>query len=206
MSGPSTAHRRTANRDQVTAAALEILDIEGLSGLTMAAVARRVGFSTMAVYRHVENRKDLIDGAVETVFREIVQSDDDGQVPWLDGVERWMDNVRTTLLAHPWVATQLGTEQGGAGMPWTRMIGILGRHIASSGLSAHDQARALVWTTRLTIGVLILELSSPLRDRYQKPTSSNPILDELATVSDDDLWTDTVTQTRRFLLEMTSGH
>lgn len=58
----------------------------------------------------------------------------------------------------------------------------------------------------LTIGVLILELSSPLRDRYQKPTSSNPILDELATVSDDDLWTDTVTQTRRFLLEMTSGH
>src|SRR3954463_9633857 len=65
VSAPSTTRRRAVTRDEVIAAALHILDTEGLDGLTMANVAKRVGFTTMAVYRHVKNREDLIAGAVE---------------------------------------------------------------------------------------------------------------------------------------------
>jgi len=205
MPSPSTARRRTVNRDQVTAVALEILDTEGLDGLTMAAVAKRVGFSTMAVYRHVKNRDDLIASAVEAVLGDIARDGDDGEASWLDALQHWMDDVRAALLAHPWAAMQLGTRQGGSGVPWTKTVQVLAHHVARSGLSAHDQARALVWTTRLTVGVLILELSSPLRDERRPRGTRSALVAELATLSDDDLWADAVAQTRSYLAAMAAG-
>ena len=168
MPAPSTAGRRTVSRDQVIDAAVEILDAEGLDGLTMANVAKRVGFTTMAVYRHVKNREELIASAVEVVLGEIT-IEHDGERSWLDAVVGWMNDVRAALLAHRWAATQLGTRHGGSGVPWSKTIQILGHHIDRSPLSAHDQARALVWTTRLTVGVLILELNSPSARRTPAP-------------------------------------
>ena len=74
----------------------ELLDEEGIGSLTMANVASRVGFTTMAVYRHVKNRDDLVHGVLELVLHEIAdQADPDAD--WLDGIERWMRDVR----AHP---------------------------------------------------------------------------------------------------------
>src|SRR6478609_9672960 len=149
MAAPPTARRRTVTRAEVIDAALEILDTEGRAGLTMANVASRVGFTTMAVYRHVKNREDLIAGAVEVVLREIVEGrreGDDGEPPWLDAVQGWMNDVRTALLSHPWAANELGTRQEGAGVPWSKTLQILGQHVQRSPLSPHDQARALAWT------------------------------------------------------------
>jgi hypothetical protein len=100
---------------------------------------------------------------------------------------------------------QLGTRQGGSGVPWTKTVQVLAHHVARSGLSAHDQARALVWTTRLTVGVLILELSSPLRDERRPRGTRSALVAELATLSDDDLWADAVAQTRSYLAAMAAG-
>ena len=205
MAVPPATRRRTVTRGEVIDATLEILDTEGRAGLTMANVAGRVGFTTMAVYRHVKNREDLIAGAVEVVLREIVEErseGDDGEPPWLDAVQGWMDDVRTALLAHPWAANELGTRQEGAGVPWRNTLQILGRHVHRSPLLPHDQARALAWTARLTVGVLILELSSPIRGAPPPPATGSPLVKELATLSDDDLWADAVAQTRAFLSSM----
>ena len=71
MAYASTEPRRTATRDDVLTAAREILDEGGIASLTMANVAGRVGFTTMAVYRHVRNREDLLEGVLDLVLREI---------------------------------------------------------------------------------------------------------------------------------------
>ena len=202
MPAPLTERRRTVTRDDVVRAALDILDEDGLDGLTMANVAGRVGFTTMAVYRHVKNRDDLIAAAVELVLGEI--SGGDPEMHWLDGVEAWMNDVRACLLAHPWAATRLGTRREGASAPWARTVQILGRHVSRGPLSARDQARALAWTTRLTVGVLILELGAPMSEAAgrRRRAAGRALADELARLSDDDLFADAVEQTRRFLLSM----
>ena len=57
-------------RAQVLAEALGLADEEGLEALTMAALAERLGVTPMALYRHVANKADLLDGVVEVLLTE----------------------------------------------------------------------------------------------------------------------------------------
>ena len=122
------------HRDDVLAAARELLDEEGIGSLTMANVASRVGFTTMAVYRHVKNRDDLVHGVLELVLHEIAdQANPDAD--WLDGIERWMRDVRAHLVAHPWAATMLGSRTTMT-PAWAATVGVLQGELDRSPLSS----------------------------------------------------------------------
>jgi AcrR family transcriptional regulator len=176
--------RRTATRDDVLTVAREILDEEGLASLTMANLASRIGFTTMAVYRHVRNREDLLEGVLDLVLREIGHADPGAD--WLDGVERWMRDVRAHLVAHPWAATMLGTSTT-ITAAWKSTVGVLKSHTARSSLSARSQARAIVWVARVTMGIVIQEVGAPIR---------------APGVTNDSFFDDIVAQTRHYLAEL----
>ena len=55
-----TGSRPTLSLADIVAAALEIADADGLAEVSMARVAKRLGFSTMALYRHVPNKGELL--------------------------------------------------------------------------------------------------------------------------------------------------
>ena len=143
----SAEPHRTATRADVLTAAREILDEEGIGSLTMANVASRVGFTTMAVYRHVRNREDMLEGVLDLVLHEIADHSDP-EASWLDGVESWMREVRSHLVAHPWAATMLGTSTTSTAA-WTSTVNVLRSHLARSGLSTRGRARVGVWITRV---------------------------------------------------------
>ena len=86
-------------RDQVLAAALELADEEGIDGLTMRAVGKRLGAEAMSLYRHVRNKEDLLDGLIDIVFAET-------QVPttadWKADMRQRSVSVREALKRHPW--------------------------------------------------------------------------------------------------------
>jgi AcrR family transcriptional regulator len=209
MARASATRRRTANRDDVLAAARDILDEEGIDALTMANVASRVGFTTMAVYRHVRNRDDLLEGVVDLVLHDIA-AHDERDAAWLDGVERWMRDVREHLVAHPWAATRLGTRTG-VTPAWGATVGILGAHLVRSPLSPRGQARALAFVTRVTVGIVIEEVGAPLgpeRRKGRTAQSTSPgarrsaqqrLMDEFDRVTNDDLFDDVVDQTLDYL-------
>jgi AcrR family transcriptional regulator len=66
---------RQIDRAGVLRASLEIAAERGIDGLTMQAVAERLGVTPMALYRHVENKADLLDGVVEQLLDEITPSE-----------------------------------------------------------------------------------------------------------------------------------
>ena len=208
MAKTSTApRRRTVTRAEVVAAARDILDAQGADGLTMASASARVGLTTMGVYRHVKNREDLVAGAVELVLEDISAGAPDDDLEWLDAVGAWMDSVRSCLLAHPWAATRLGSSDAGSNEAWTRAIAVLGAHLASSPLAPAAQARALTWTVRLTVGFLILEIGRPIArtapPRRPRRRRADTLAGALAEMTDDDLWSDAIAQTRLFLTALT---
>jgi AcrR family transcriptional regulator len=55
-------------------AAAEILEAEGLAGLTLRAVARRAGVSRQAPYNHFRDADDLVAAVAESAFRDLLRS------------------------------------------------------------------------------------------------------------------------------------
>jgi AcrR family transcriptional regulator len=58
------------SREAVLAAALRLADERGLEAVTMHAVAKRLGVTPMALYRHVDDKNALLDGLVERLLTE----------------------------------------------------------------------------------------------------------------------------------------
>ena len=72
------------DRAAILAASLELADEQGLAAVTMHAVADRLGVTPMALYRHVANKADLLDGMVESILLE---------VPLPDPADEWPDRL-----------------------------------------------------------------------------------------------------------------
>src|SRR3954465_8795884 len=63
--------RNTLSRDTVVGAALTMIDSDGLEAVTMPKLAQRLGVGTMSLYRHVEDKEDLVAAVAERVMSGI---------------------------------------------------------------------------------------------------------------------------------------
>ena len=57
---PQRGPKREMSVERIVEAAVEIADAEGLGAVSMAAVAARLGFTPMSLYRYVSAKEDLI--------------------------------------------------------------------------------------------------------------------------------------------------
>ncbi len=95
-------------RDVVLATALEIIDRDGVDGLSMRRLARALGRDPMILYRHAPNKAALLDGVAETVLAQLkVDSTDRDWAAQLRTVAR---DYRRLALAHPHVVPLLVTR------------------------------------------------------------------------------------------------
>ncbi|CAN5461104.1 TetR/AcrR family transcriptional regulator C-terminal domain-containing protein [soil metagenome] len=80
-------------------ASLELADEAGLDAVTMQAVAKRLGVTPMALYRHVESKADLMDGVVERLLDEV--DDLGGDAEWQDRLASMGQSIRAIARRHP---------------------------------------------------------------------------------------------------------
>jgi hypothetical protein len=132
---------------------MAMLDAEGQ--YSMPKLARKLGVTTMALYRHVLDRGDLNASIVDLAFRTMEVHDPPSE-DWRSGVEYWMRDVREHWIRHPWLgsifapAAQL--SPGGFAV-----MGRLVRVLTQAGLEPAGRARAVVWISRVTVGLALLE-------------------------------------------------
>jgi AcrR family transcriptional regulator len=88
MSTPG--RRETVSRGRVVAAAIARADADGLDSLNMRGLSQELGVVPMALYKHVANKEDLLDGMIELVVGEIEPTPQTGD---------WKQDVRTRILA-----------------------------------------------------------------------------------------------------------
>lgn len=128
--GPKTA--RTA--EQVVEAAMAIADEEGLGAVTMHAVAARLAFTTMALYRYFPSKEALYDAIVDAGIGEpppLASGD------WRAQVTTWAHAKRTMLCAKPWLA-ELPFVASPHGPNWLRWLEALAAPLSATGLSPAD--------------------------------------------------------------------
>ena len=162
-----TARARTARAkpglslEDIVEAAIGLADAEGLGAVSMARVAKELGFTTMSLYRYVTSKDELLQlmwnasaqGAEELVL--------EGK-NWRSRLLMWAIVQREMLDRHPWI-TQMPmaapplapnsltfVERGLATMDGTslaeadklRVIGLISSYTLSEARMAHDAVRA----------------------------------------------------------------
>ena len=78
---------RETRRDQIARAALKIVGESGVSGLTTAAIAREVGISEAALYRHFKNKDEILFETVGKIgegLKEKMQSVMTSSIPCME--------------------------------------------------------------------------------------------------------------------------
>ncbi len=70
--GRPTAAGKSVSPESILSVALSILDTDGLDGLTMRALATRVGINPMTIYHHFKDRDGLIKALAELVYADVV--------------------------------------------------------------------------------------------------------------------------------------
>lgn len=110
------AARARLSRDRVLKAAVALADKEGLEGLSMRKLGTELGVVPMALYKHVGNKEDMLDGMVDVVFAEI--SLPPPELDWKATTRARAVSTRQVLARHTWAIgiTESRTKPGPANL------------------------------------------------------------------------------------------
>ena len=127
--------------DEVVQAAMEVADEEGLGAVTMHAVAARLGFTTMALYRYFPNKEALYDAIVDAGMG-LPPSPAEPRGDWRSEVTQWAHAKRAMLCARPWLA-ELPFVAAPHGPNWLSWLEALLEPLSRTGLKATERAEML---------------------------------------------------------------
>jgi AcrR family transcriptional regulator len=147
--------------DAIVGAAVGLADAEGLEAVSMARVAKELGFTTMSLYRYVTSKDELLqlmwNASAQGAEKLVLEGDD-----WRQRLRAWAMVQRDVLDRHPWI-TQMPmaapplapnsltfVERGLETLDDTgiseadklRVIGLIASYSLSESRMAYDAARA----------------------------------------------------------------
>ncbi|MFD0412955.1 TetR/AcrR family transcriptional regulator C-terminal domain-containing protein [Streptomyces sp. NPDC127108] len=100
--------RNTLTKDQIIRTAVELLDDEGLEGLNMRSLGKRLDSAATAVYWHVKNKDDLVQLVGDEVWDEIELADPEA-VGWRSAIMSMAVGLREMCVRHPWLVQAFGS-------------------------------------------------------------------------------------------------
>jgi AcrR family transcriptional regulator len=124
--------------ERVLRAAMSIADERGVGGVTMRAVATRLGVEAMSLYNHVKDKDAILDGMVDLVVDEIdLPTDTDD---WREAMRCRAVSARQAFSRHPWAPVLMDSRQTSGPARLRYFDWILGTLVAA-GFSLEAAAR-----------------------------------------------------------------
>lgn len=96
----NTAERVRLNRNRVLTAAVALADTTGVDALSMRRLAQELHVVPMALYKHVADKEDLLDGMVEIIIGEI--DSPQTSADWKATIRTRVLSARRALKRHTW--------------------------------------------------------------------------------------------------------
>lgn len=134
---PSRGIKPATSREDIVEAAISLADGDGLAALTMHAVAERLGFTTMALYRYFPNKEALMDAAVDAAMGT-PPARSGPREGWRQEVKHWAHAKRAMLCSRPWLA-ELPFVAAPHGPNWLSWHEAFLQAIADTRLSPEDR-------------------------------------------------------------------
>nr|WP_297426649.1 TetR/AcrR family transcriptional regulator [uncultured Actinotalea sp.] len=173
--------------DAITATAIELADTEGLPAVSMARLAERLGVTTMALYRYVGGKDELLARMYDAALRP---PDLAATGPWRDRLEAWCRAQLVLVRAHPWVVSVVGRAPiGPHRVRWletglaaladsalppplaTAVVGMLSLHVLTEGhlaaaVAERDAGRSADHPALVDYGGLLRAVVDPAREPH----------------------------------------
>jgi AcrR family transcriptional regulator len=177
------------NRDRVLRAAVAIADSAGIGSLTMRSLAQELGVKPMALYYHVANKEEILDGIVDLVFREIALPAANGD--WRSEIVRRANSARQVLRRHPWAIGLMESRKTPGPATLRHHDATIGT-LRAAGFSVEMTAHAYALLDSYIYGFALQEVSLPFEGpetvadvaapmMQQFPTDAYPHLVEMTT-------------------------
>lgn len=175
-------------RDAILAAALGIIDENGIEACTMRAVAAELGVEAMSLYWHVPGKEALFDGVVERMLDEVAAESREEPTEWRPWMGAFGNICHSVLLRHPNAIHLIAGRPFGAHVAVGRMAETGLPTLEAAGFDPRSAIRALHTVTRFVLGFTLLEVSTPpIAVPSPAPASDSPTFaDFLEAVSDED--------------------
>jgi len=125
---PEGVRRAPLNRDRVLRAAVALADDAGIDALNMRNLAQELGVVPMALYKHVANKEELLDGMVEVIVGEI-----DPPMPaadWKAAIRQRILSARRALLRHRWASQVIDSRTNTPPVVLDYMNSLIGMFLA----------------------------------------------------------------------------
>lgn len=88
---------------------MKIANKDGIEGLSMRKVAKRLKVEAMSLYNHVRNKDQLLDELVDYAFMKIDWQPDSGD--WQRSLQKRCLSLRQVLTEHPWAVGLLDSRK-----------------------------------------------------------------------------------------------
>lgn len=111
MTQPTNNRRTPLNTTRVLEAAVALADRTGIDGFGMRRLAQELGVVPMALYKHVANKDELLNGMIDIVFSEIDAPS--GDADWKAALRRRAVSAREALKRHSWAIGLMETAAPG---------------------------------------------------------------------------------------------
>jgi len=96
------------DRETIVRGAIELLDRDGLAGLSMRQLGKHLNCAATTLYWHVANKEELLDLIFDEVMDEL--PDPESTADWRAQVMLIMGELRAMMLRHPWYVRIYGSR------------------------------------------------------------------------------------------------
>jgi AcrR family transcriptional regulator len=172
------------DKPSIMAAALRLVDREGLDALNMRALAQELGVGTMSIYHYVPNKDAVLEGLVETVLSEI-EIPDKAAANWVERAGIMARSFRLVALRHPACVPLLVTRTFGTARA-LRPCEAAFEALTEGGLDVEQALVAFRTTVAYVLGFVLMEsagffgMLGPNRDPGELLELGMPCLAEVA--------------------------
>jgi AcrR family transcriptional regulator len=148
--------RPNLDRDTIVRGAIELLDREGLSALSMRQLGSHLNVGATTLYWHVANKDELLDLTFDEVMGELPDVGPTGD--WRAELASLLTELRAMMLRHRWYVTLYGSRPA-FGPHAMRFNANLLAVLKAAGFESHLLDQALAALSNYVIGAITNELN-----------------------------------------------
>lgn len=139
---PTKAGEPSLSLERIVATAVDLLDAQGIDGLTMRKLADRLGSGVMSLYWHVESKEVVLGLALDAVLEYRAPRDAEAE-DWRRAIVHMLEDWRAGMLRHPWSASLVARQVLGRNI--LSRLELLTRTLSRGGV-ADENLNAAIWS------------------------------------------------------------